>query len=76
MAESAVHKHMLRHRKPPCPNWRALLHDHTWDLIAIDLFVVPIVKSTMLFVLLVLHYPQRRVAHFGVTENPTAEWSE
>ena len=75
VAESTVHKYMLRRRKPPSPTWRAFLNNHACDLVAIDFFVVPTVRFRVLFVLVVLAHQRRRVVHFNVTENPTAEWT-
>ena len=75
VAEATVRKYMLRRRKPPSPTWRAFLNNHARDLVAIDFFVVPTVRFRVLFVLVVLHHQRRRVLHFGVTENPTAEWT-
>jgi len=40
-----------------------------------DFFTVPTVTGRVLFVLLVLSHERRRVAHFNVTEHPTAEWT-
>jgi len=72
VAESTVHKYMLRRRRPPSLTWRAFLSNHARDLVAIDFFVVPTVRFRVLFV---LAHHRRRVVHFGVTENPTEEWT-
>jgi transposase InsO family protein len=39
------------------------------------LFVVPTVRFQILFVFLVLVTHRRRVLHFNITENPTAQWA-
>lgn len=75
VAEATVRKYMRRRRKPPSPTWRAFLNNHVDDLVAIDFFVVPTVRFKVLFVLVVLRHHRRRVVHFNVTENPTAEWT-
>ena len=75
VAESTVHKYMLRRPKPPSPTWRAFLRNHVKDLVAIDFFVVPTVRFEVLFVLIVLAHDRRRIVHFGVTQHPTAEWT-
>ncbi len=49
--------------------------NHVRDLVAIDFFIVPTIRNTVLFVLLVLAHDRRRVVHFNVTEHPTAQWS-
>jgi transposase InsO family protein len=75
VAESTVHKYMLRRRRPPSPTWRAFLGNHARDLVSSDFFVVPTISFKVLFVLVVLAQHRRRVVHFGVTENPTEEWT-
>ena len=48
------------------------------DLIAVDFLVVPTISFKMLFVLfvlVVLSHDRRKVIHFNVTENPTAQWA-
>ena len=42
-------------------------------VVAIDFFVVPTVRNQVLFVFLVLAHDRRRVLHFNVTSDPTAE---
>jgi putative transposase len=41
----------------------------------IDFFTVPTVTFRVLFVLIVLAHDRRKIAHFNVTEHPTAEWA-
>ena len=64
---------MVRSHKPPSPAWRAFLKNHIKDIAAIDSSVVPTLRSQILFVFLVLAHDRRRVLHFNVTSNPTAE---
>lgn len=45
------------------------------DLVSTDFFVVPTATFRLLFVFLVLSHDRRRIAHFGVTSHPTAEWT-
>ncbi len=66
---------MVRDRKPRSPTWRAFLDNHIKDLVAIDFFVVPTATFSVLFGFLVLAHDRRRVLHFNVTANPTAEWT-
>jgi len=75
VAKSTVEKYRVRPRRPASPTWKAFLGNHVQDLVAIDFFVVPTVKSTVLFVLVVLAHHRRRVVHFSVTEHPTSEWT-
>jgi putative transposase len=75
LPRSTVAKHMVRHRRPPSATWRAFLKNHIREIVATDFFVVPTVRNQVLFVLLVLAHERRRVLHFNVTANPTAEWT-
>ena len=40
-----------------------------------DFFVVPTASLKVLFVLVVLAHDRRRVVHFNITEQPTAQWT-
>jgi len=73
--KSTVAKYMVRHRKLPSQTWKSFLKNHIADIVAIDFFIVPTVRNQVLFVFLVLAHERRRVIHFNVTTNPTAEWT-
>ena len=45
------------------------------DIVAVDFLVVPTIRFKMLFVFVVLSHARRRVVHFSVTANPTAQWT-
>lgn len=45
------------------------------DLVSIDFFIVPTVRFEILYVLIVLAHDRRRIVHFNVTANPTAQWT-
>jgi putative transposase len=75
IAVSTVSRYMVRSRKPSSPTWRAFLENHVKDLVALDFFAVPTATFGVLFGLLVLAHDRRRVLHFNVTANPTAEWT-
>jgi transposase InsO family protein len=75
VAVSTVARYMQRERMPPSPSWRAFLDNHVKDLMAVDFFVVPTATFGVLFGFLVLAHDRRRVVHFNVTSNPTAEWT-
>ncbi len=49
--------------------------NHAHELVSIDFFIVPTIKFKILFVFIVLAHHRRRVAHFNVTEYPTARWA-
>ncbi len=75
LPKSTVAKYMVRPRRPLSATWRAFLKNHIKDIVAVDFFVVPTVHNQVLFVFLVLAHERRRVLHFNVTANPTAEWT-
>ncbi len=75
VAQSTVDKYRVRLSQPPSPSWRAFLKNHVKDLVSRDFFIVPTVGFKVLFVLVVLSHHRRRIVHFNVTENPTAEWT-
>src|ERR1700757_3726204 len=75
IGESSVSKYMVRGRKPPSQTWRTFLENHVAQLVSIDFFTVPTIRFPVLYVFLVLAHDRRRILHFNVTANPTAEWT-
>ena len=75
VAKSTVETYRVRPPKPPSPTWKAFLTNHVQDLVALDFLVVPTVRHTVLFVLVILAHERRRVVHFNITEHPTAQWT-
>jgi len=74
ISETTVSKYMARFPTPPSQTWRTFLWNHADCLASIDLFVLPTAAFRILFVIVVLHHERRRIVHFGVTANPTADW--
>jgi putative transposase len=75
VAKSTVDKYRVRSRKAPPRTWQAFLKNRVNDLVSIDFFIVPAIRFKLLFVLIVLAHSRRKVLHFNVTENPTAQWT-
>ena len=75
MSQATAAKYMARPGKPPSQTWRTFLNNHVKDLVSTDFFVVPTISFRVLFVFVVLAHHRRRVLHFNVTANPTAEWT-
>ncbi len=76
VAESTVAKYMVRHRKPPSQTWRTFLDNHVHELAGIDFFTVPTARFPVeLDRFIALRHHRRRVVHFNVTANPTAQWT-
>ena len=73
VSQATVATYMARPRKPPSQAWRTFLNNHVKDLVSTDFFVVPTISFRVLFVFGVLAHHRRRVLHFNVTANPTAE---
>ena len=64
-------------RRPPDPDhrWRTFLQNNIHCSASIDFLVVPSLTFKLLFVLVVLSHDRRKGVHFGITANPTAEWT-
>ena len=75
VAESTVAKYMVRTPKPPSQTWRSFLKNHVGQIAAIDFFTVPTISFRVLYVFLVLLHCRRRIVHFNITTNPTAQWT-
>lgn len=75
VSERTVSRLMPQQRKPPSQTWKVFLNNHVKDLVSIDFFTVPTISFRVLFVFMVLSNHRRRVAHFNVTEHPTAGWT-
>jgi putative transposase len=75
VCQATVAKYMVRHRKPPSQTWQTFLRNHTKDLVSIDFLVVPTITFQLQFTFVILSHDRRRLVHFAVTANPTAEWT-
>jgi len=75
IGENSVSKYIVRYRKPPYQTWRTFLENHAQQLVSIDFFTGPTIRFQVLYVFLVLAHDRRRILHFNVTANPTAEWT-
>jgi len=75
--ETTVSNYLKRFRagKPPSQTWRTFLENHMHNTFAIDFFTVPTAKFRVLYVFIVLLHENRKVIHFNVTANPSAEWT-
>jgi putative transposase len=75
VSERTVSRLVRRPRRPPSQTWRTFLTNHVAALGSIDFFTVRTVTGRILFVFVVLLHDRRRIAHFNVTEHPTAAWT-
>jgi putative transposase len=55
--------------------WTAFLNEYVRDLVSIDCFVVPTVRFTVLFVLVICVHHRRTLVRLNLTEHPTAQWT-
>ena len=74
IAQSSVHKYMVKRRGPPRQGWRTFLWNHAPDIAAMDLFVVPTISFDLLYAFVIVHLDRRELVWINVTTNPTAEW--
>lgn len=75
VAESTVAKYMVKHSKPPSQTWRTFLKNHAADIVACDFFTVYTVTFRIYYVFTMIRHSDRKILHFNVTQNPTAEWT-
>jgi hypothetical protein len=75
ISERTVSRLLPRKRRPPSQSWKTFLDNHVSELVPVDFFTVPTATFRVLFVLVLLAHPRRRLVHFNVTEHPTAEWT-
>jgi transposase InsO family protein len=75
VSQATVSKYMVRHRKPPSQSWRTFLKNHAQDIISVDFFTVPTATFRVIYVFLILLNDRREIAHFNVTDSPSAFWT-
>jgi transposase InsO family protein len=54
--------------------WMTFLRNHKDVIAGMDFFVVPTIRFRLLYVWFMIDHGRRRVIHFNVTTNPTAQW--
>jgi transposase InsO family protein len=74
VSQATVGRYMPWRPKVPSPTWRAFLHSHRHDIVAVDMFVVAAATFRLLYALVVLGHDRRKIIHFDVTQNPTQVW--
>jgi putative transposase len=74
----------VRRYMPPRPRtsggqspqtWATFLHNHAGDVLACDFFLVVTATFQRIYVFVILDIATRRVVHWNITTNPTAEWT-
>ncbi len=59
----------------PSQRWMTFVRNHARAILACDFFVSVTARFRLLYVLVIMELGSRRIAHFNVTEHPTAEWT-
>ena len=75
VARSTIRKYRVRSEYPGPQTWKTFIRNHIHEIAAIDFFVVHTATYRLLYCFVVLHLDRRRVVHFNVTANPTAQWT-
>jgi putative transposase len=78
-APNTIAKYLHSTRKPPSKKqiqtWKAFMKNHHNEIWATDFFTIPTLTFNVLYVLVIIHHQTRKIIHFNVTTNPTAEWT-
>src|SRR3979490_1319359 len=74
VAQSSVAKYMVKRRGPRSQGWRTFLRNHSPDIAAMDLFVVPTIGFDLLYVFVIVGLARRELVWINATTSPTAEW--
>jgi len=64
----------LRRCGDPEKRWLSFLANHLKAIVAFDFFTVPTLTFQLLYCFFVIEHGRRRVLHFNITRQPTAEW--
>ena len=78
-APNTIAKYLPSTRKPPSEkqiqSWKTFMKNHQHEMWATDFFTIPTLSFNILYGLIIIHHKTREIIHFGVTTNPTAEWT-
>ena len=71
-----------KHMPTPAPGrprgdqrWSTFLRNHARGIVACDFFVAVTATFRQIYVFVVMHHSSRRLLHFNVTSQPTADWT-
>jgi hypothetical protein len=75
ISESTVQRNMPKKgKRNNGQNWKTFLQNHSKEIISIDFLNIPTINFKLIHVLVVIEHHRRKLIHFNVTKNPTAEW--
>jgi putative transposase len=75
VTEKTVAKYRVKRAKPPSQTWKTFLANHANQIAAVDFFTIPTINFRVLYCFIVLLHGRRKIVHFNVTTNPTAQWA-
>ena len=75
VTEKTVAKYRVKQAKPPSHTWKTFLANHANQIAAVDFFTIPTINFRVLYCFIVLLHGRRKIVHFNVTTNPTAQWA-
>jgi putative transposase len=62
-------------KRVPSQRWMTFVRNHAQGILACDFFVVVTARFRILYVFVVMEVGTRKIAHFNVTDHPTAAWT-
>jgi putative transposase len=62
-------------RGPSSQRWMTFVRNHAQGILACDFFVGVTASFRVLYVFVIMEVGTRRIAHFNVTDHPTADWT-
>jgi len=78
-APNTIAKYIPSIRKSPTEkqlqSWKTFLKNHQSVTWATDFFTIPTLTFNVLYVLVIIDHRTRKIISFGVTTNPTAQWT-
>lgn len=75
VTEKTVAKYRVKRAKPPSQTWKTFLANHANQIAAVDFFTILTINFRVLYCFIALLHGRRKIIHFNVTANPTAEWT-
>src|SRR5213594_4424516 len=64
-----------RERARSSQRWMTFVRNHAKAIIAADFFIAVTATFRLVYVLVIMEVGSRRILHFNVTSQPTAEWT-
>jgi hypothetical protein len=74
VAQSSVAKYMIKRPASSSQGWLIFLRNHSTQIAAMDLFVVPSVTFELLYAFIIVRLARKDLIWINVTSYPTAAW--